>query len=246
VLVRRVGAVAVACAAVSGCTINIGSNAPPATAKVSKSDLQKDISARVAKAGRVPESVSCPDDLVGEVGKTMRCAVTMSPNSSFETLVTATSVEGTKVNYDVVPAVSKTQLEASVSQQVARSSQAPVDSVACESGLDGKVGAVAHCAVTAGGATLRRAVVVTGVAGFAVNYTVVPILTKEIAADSLQAQLGQIGPRPDSASCADNLDGITGTTVECTTVTGGRPQTYILTVTTVTGTNITYSYIPKP
>jgi hypothetical protein len=246
VLVRRVSAVAVACAAASGCTINIGTNTPPATAKVSKSDLQKDISARVAKAGRLPESVSCPDDLVGEVGKTTRCAVTMSATSTFETLVTVTSVEGSKVNYDVVPAVSKTQLEASVSQQVAQSSRAPVDSVACESGLDGKVGAAAHCAVTAGGATMRRTVVVTAVAGFAVNYTVVPILTKDVVADSLLAQLGQVGPRPDSANCADNLDGIIGTTLECTTVTGGRPQTYILTVTTVTGTNITYSYTPKP
>jgi len=248
-VIVAVGAAA-ACAAASGCTINVGTHtAPatgPATAKVSRADLQKEISNRVAKAGPAAQSVMCPEDLVGEVGKTTRCAVTMSATSSFEALVTVSSVEGSTVNFDVIPVVSKTRLEASVSQQVAQSSRAPVDSVACESGLDGKVGAVARCVVTAGGATLRRAVVVTSVTGFSIDYNVMPILPKDMAAGSLLAQLGQVGPRPDSASCADDLDGILDNTVECTTVTSGRTQTFILTVTDVTGNNITYRYAPKP
>ena len=118
-----VAAVTVACAAVSGCTFNIGNPTGSGTAKVSKADLQKDISQRLADAGRAPQSVSCPDDLVGEVGKTMRCEVIVSATSSLEPIVTVTGVEGDKVDYDIAPAVSKTQLEKSVSLQVATSSR---------------------------------------------------------------------------------------------------------------------------
>jgi hypothetical protein len=239
-------AVAVACAAVSGCTINVGTQSGPATARVPNATLQSDLSNRAAKAGAVATSVNCPEDLVGEVGNTTRCEVTTGTTGGFELLVTVTSVAGSTVNYDVIPAVSKSQLAASVAGQIGQSSGAPVDAVVCESGLDGTPGAVAHCAVTVGGATLRRSVEVTAVSGLSMKYAVVPILLKNIAAGSLLAQLGQVGPRPDSASCADNLDGIVGNTVECTTVAGGHTQTYVLTVTTVTGSNITYRYALKP
>ena len=111
--------VAAACGAASGCTINVGTHTAPATAEVSKADLQKDISNRVAETGQVAQSVTCPEDLVGEVGKTTRCAVTKSATSSFEVLVTVSSVEGSNVNYDVIPVMSKTQLESSISQQLA-------------------------------------------------------------------------------------------------------------------------------
>jgi hypothetical protein len=244
-VIAAVGALA-ACAAASGCTINVGTHTAPATAEVSKADLQKDISNRVAEAGQVAQSVTCPEDLVGEVGKTTRCTVTKSATSSYEVLVTVSSVEGSNVNYDVIPVMSKTQLESAISQQLAHDTSAPVDLVVCKSGLDGKVGAVAHCLVTAGGVTGPRAVQVTSVSGFGMSFIVVPVLLKDAAAGSLLAQLGQVGPRPDSASCADDLNGFPGNTVACTTVTGGRTQTFILTVTGVTGTNITYRYDLKP
>ena len=245
-VIAAVGAAAACAAAASGCTINVGTHTAPATAEVSKADLQKDVSNRVAEAGQVAQSVTCPEDLVGEVGKTTRCTVTKSATSSYEVLVTVVSVEGSNVNYDVIPVMSKTQLESAISQQLAHNARAPVDLVTCKSGLDGKVGAVAHCLVTAGGATGPRAAQVTSVSGFGINFVVVPVLLKDAAAGSLLAQLGQAGSRPDSASCADDLNGLPGNTVECTTVTGGRTQTFILTVTDVTGTNITYRYDLKP
>src|SRR6478672_8870759 len=92
-VIAAVGAAA-ACAAAAGCTINVGTHTAPATAEVSKADLQKDISNRVAEAGQVAQSVTCPEDLVGEVGKTTRCTVTKSATSSYEVLVTVSSVEG--------------------------------------------------------------------------------------------------------------------------------------------------------
>jgi hypothetical protein len=241
-----VAAAAVACAAVSGCTINIGNRNPSSTAKVSKEDLQKDISRRVTNAGQTPQSVTCPDDLVGEPGQSTRCEVTMSATSSFEPIVTVTSVQGTKVNYDVTPAVSKTQLETAVSQMVANSTKEPVASVSCESELQGKLGAVAYCDVSAGGATTRRTVEVTNVSGLLMNYGVVPVLPKAVVQSSLLFQMNQIGRHPDSATCTNDLEGKLGNTVECTTLTAGQTQTYILTVTMVTGDNITYKYALKP
>ena len=44
-------------------------------------ELQKDISERLEKAGQKPESVTCKDDLEGEVGKTTRCEVALSPTT---------------------------------------------------------------------------------------------------------------------------------------------------------------------
>lgn len=235
--------VIVSCAVASGCDAN-------AEPTVSKADLQTDISNRLAESGVVPQSVNCPDDLIGEVGRSARCAVTIISSTSgidsFESLVTVTSVDGTDVNYDVVPTETKTQLEAAVAQQLAQSYRVKVSSVACESGLDGKVGASTHCAVTTDGVTLRRTIEVTGVTGFKMNYYVVPVVTKEAAARSLLAQLGNVGPRPDSASCVDNLDGKPGNTVECTAVTQGRPETFILTVTNVSANNVAFSYARKP
>ena len=50
---------------------------------------------RLAEASEQPESVTCKGDLVGEVGKTVRCEVVMSATNSFEPIVTVTGVDGT-------------------------------------------------------------------------------------------------------------------------------------------------------
>jgi hypothetical protein len=143
--------------------------------------------------------------------------------------------------------VSKKQLEKAVSRLVADAARAPVASVSCESGLDGKVGATAHCEVDAGGVTLRRTVEVNKVEGLMMNFDVVPVLTSEEVASSLLDELeGQSGRRPDSAQCAGNLEGKAGNTVDCTVVTGRDTASYTLTVTTVSGDSINYSYAPRP
>ena len=242
-------AVAAVCTTLSGCTITIGhpnqsnqSSAPT----VSKDDLQKDISQRLATAGQTPESVTCQGDLVGQLGQIARCDVTMGPANSFEPVVTVTGLEGSKVDYDVAPSVSKAQLEAAVTHMLTSAGPAAPDSVSCQSGLDGKVGAVALCDVTAGGVPTRRTAVVTEVSGLSMKYGLIPVLSKAVAEASLLFQLRQTGQHPDSATCPGDLEGRPGTTLECTTVTAGQTQTYILTVTAVQGDNITYKFALKP
>jgi Domain of unknown function (DUF4333) len=242
-LTTALGVLVSAGALVSGCSVPTGTDGKPT---VSKGALQTDIADLLAKAGEQPESVTCKEDLVGEVGKTARCEVVMSPTNSFEPVVTVTRVDGNTVDYEMRPAVSREQLEKAVSRLVTAAAGVPVDSVSCESGLQGNVGAAAYCDVDAGGVKLRRTVEVSNVEGLMINFDVVPMLTKTEVESSLLNELRSLpGPRPDSAECLGNLEGKPGNTVECTVKTGANSTVFTLTVTTVKGSKINYRYEPK-
>jgi hypothetical protein len=161
-VITAVGALTTVGALVSGCDANVGIDGTPA---VGKDALQTDIGARLAKAGEQPQSVTCKEALVGEVGKTTRCEVVMSATNSFEPVITVTGVDGSAINYEMSPAVSKEQLEKAVSRLVIDAARVQVASVSCESGLEGKVGATSHCDVDAGGVKLRRTVEVNSIEG---------------------------------------------------------------------------------
>jgi hypothetical protein len=151
----------------TGCGDDDGGGSPV----VSKESLQADISDRLARAGQPPGSVTCLQDLVGEVGRTARCDVVMGETNSFQPVATVTGVDGTMVHYEMTPALSQAQLERAVARLVVESGGPPVDSVACEAGLDGTVDAIAYCDVDAGGVRARRAVQVTEVSGLTMNFT---------------------------------------------------------------------------
>lgn len=238
-----VAALVLAGGALAGCSFTFGAGSKPV---VAKADLQKDISERLEKVGQKPDSVTCKDDLEGEVGKTTRCEVVLTATNTFEPIVTVTKVEGTTVSYDMTPAVSKDQLEKSVSKLVSDAAGVTVDSVICNSGLEGKKGAEAHCDVTAGGVTLQRTVDVTKVDGLLMNFTLIPVLPKADVQESLLNQLAEkLGSRPDSADCSGNLEGKPGNTIECTVKAGEETQDFTLTVNNVDGDKINYSYAPK-
>jgi len=236
------GVLAIGCGALVGCSFSAEGYAKPT---VSKESLQNDVAERLTKAGEPPTSVTCNDDLVGEVGRTARCEVVLNPTNSFAPIVTVTSVQGITVHYEMAPALSKEQLEKAVTRLVNGAAGVQIDSVSCETGLEGKVGAIAHCGVAAGGVKLRRTVEVSDVDGLTMNFDVVPILTKAEVENSLLEELErQLGARPDSAQCADNLEGMPGNMVDCTVLTGPDSTSFTLTVTTVAGNKINYSYQP--
>lgn len=138
---------------------------------VSKESLQADVAERLTEAGQPPASVTCLQDLVGEVGRTARCDVVVDETNTFQPVATVTGVDGTEVHYAMTPALSQAQLERAVARLVAQNGGAPVDSVACEAGLQGTVDAIAYCDVDAGGVRVRRAVEVTEVSGLTMNFT---------------------------------------------------------------------------
>jgi hypothetical protein len=158
--------VAFAVAAATGCGL-AGRHEVPTVDRVA---LQNDIAKRLADAGQPPQSVSCQEDLVGEVGRTVQCDVVMNDVNSFAPVVTVTSADGDGIDYELTPALSQAQLEQAVARLVLEKSPGPVDSVACESGLAGTVGTVVYCDVDDAGVRSRRAVKVTEVSGLTLNF----------------------------------------------------------------------------
>jgi len=234
---------AIVCAVLPGCTFSAHVNSTPS---VSKDALQQDISDRLSKAGEQPESVTCQEDLVGEVGKTTRCEVVMGPTNSFEPVVRVTGIDGSTINYEMTPALSKGQLQEAVAPLVSDAEGVQVGPVSCESGLEGKVGAVAYCDVNAGEVQLRRMVEVTKVEELMMNYDVLPVLPQAQVESTLLDELeSQVGQRPESADCSGELEGKPGKTVDCTIVAGPETTVFTLTVNTVEGSTINFHYEPR-
>jgi hypothetical protein len=122
----------------------------------------------------------------------------------------------------------------------------PASQVTCPSGLIGQIGEASHCAVTAAGITLQRTAEVTSVDGLMMNFDLVPILTKAEVERSLLDELARhLAKRPDTATCSGNLEGKPGNTVDCDVIAGPESAAFVLTVTSVDGTNIDYSYAPR-
>ncbi|MBI3212297.1 MAG: DUF4333 domain-containing protein [Mycobacterium sp.] len=167
----RTLAIAVAAAAatgalLSGCSFSIG------TPTVSAADLQNDISSRLEKAGEKPQSVTCKDDLKGEVGQTTRCEVVLSATNAFEPIVAVTKVDGSTVSYEMTPALSQEQLQKQVGDLVSTQNGIEVENVTCESGLEGKKDNTAKCTLESGGDKLDAVVTVTKVDGLMMNFSV--------------------------------------------------------------------------
>lgn len=95
-----VGALVTVWALVAGCDATVGVGGTPT---VDKDALQTDIAARLAKVGEQAQSVTCREDLRGEVGKTAHCEVVMSSTNSFEPVITVTGVDGGSINYSYAP-----------------------------------------------------------------------------------------------------------------------------------------------
>lgn len=148
----------------SGCTFG--------TPIVSRTDLQNDIASRLEKAGEKPQSVTCKEDLKGEIGQTTRCEVVLSDINAFEPIVHVTKVDGRTVSYEMTPAMSQKQLEKSVAYLVNKQNDVKVDSVACESGLEGIKDKTARCTLNSDGEKLDAVVVVTKVDGLLMSFRV--------------------------------------------------------------------------
>lgn len=54
-----------------------------------------------AQTGQPKPKVTCPDDLVGKVGTTMKCKLTAQDGSSLGVTIKVTSVDGDDIKYDI-------------------------------------------------------------------------------------------------------------------------------------------------
>lgn len=227
-------------AGLTGCSgsFSVGTKSTPA---VSGPDLQKELTDKLTAAGNAPQSVTCKQDLPGEVGKTATCDVVFSDTNSVEAILTATSVEGDTVNFDIAPALNKEQLQKAVA------GLASTPTVRCDAGLAGTVGASATCEVDVNGVVFKRIVTVSAVSGLAMDLDVTPVASKQQVEDMLMERLAAdaAGP-PDSVACVDDVVAKAGNTVECVVTAAGTDQNFLVTVTTVDGDTINFDYAAQP
>lgn len=229
-------------AGVSGCSGSVKVETTN-TPSVSSADLQKDLSARLSKAGMTVQSVTCDDDLVGEVGKTAGCDVKFSDTNDIQAIFTATKVEGTTVSFDITPAMTKEQLQTAVAGITG------AQAVTCDTGVDGKVGATANCQVTTGGMMTKRVAEVTKVdpSALGLELSVLLVLDKEQVRDLLTEKIASdAGAPPESVECMGDVIAKVGSVVECDVTTDEAAQPFNVTVTTVDGDTVNFDYAPKP
>jgi hypothetical protein len=130
---------------------------------VSKDDIAKQISAKMTDAaGNKPDSVTCPDGLKGEVGAQLNCA-TKIKGQDYNVNVTATSVKGDNVEFDMVETVDKNLVASRLSDQLTEKVGRKPDSVTCPDNLKGNQGATLRCDLKDGGQTYGVTVTVTDV-----------------------------------------------------------------------------------
>lgn len=68
---------------------------------VAQNDVASEISTQLEQqVGKAPDEVTCPEDLKGEVGATLRCEL-KDGGDTYGVNVTVTSVEGTDVKFNL-------------------------------------------------------------------------------------------------------------------------------------------------
>ncbi|UMB67645.1 DUF4333 domain-containing protein [Mycobacterium paraterrae] len=130
---------------------------------VSKDDIAKQITAKMSDAaGNKPDSVSCPDGLKGEVGAQLNCAMKIK-GQDYNVNVTATSVKGDDVEFDMVETVDKDLVASKVSEQLTQKVGRKPDAVTCPDNLKGAVGSTLRCDLKDDGQTYGVTVTVSDV-----------------------------------------------------------------------------------
>lgn len=73
-----------------------------AEAKLPKGEVANTVAEKLAaQTGQPKPDVTCPEDLVGKVGTSIRCKLTASDGSSIGVNVKVTSVDGEEIKYDI-------------------------------------------------------------------------------------------------------------------------------------------------
>jgi hypothetical protein len=146
---------------VAGCSFSAGTSQDKT---VAKADVADQISAKVnEKAGHKPQSVSCPADLRAAVGASLDCQMT-DDGQTYGVNATVTSVDGDKVNFDIVETVNKDDVAKQITDQLTQQFGRTPD-VTCPDNLKGDVGATTRCQLQDQGTTYGVTVTVTSIEG---------------------------------------------------------------------------------
>jgi uncharacterized protein DUF4333 len=117
------------------------------------------------------------------------------------------------------------------------------DSVSCPDGLKAQIGAQLNCAMKVKGRNYNVNVTTTSVNGDDVKFDMVETVDKSQVANKISDQLTQqVGSRPDSVTCPDNLKGEKGATLRCDLKDGNQTYGVTVTVTNVDAGDVNFNF----
>ena len=120
-------------------------------------------------------------------------------------------------------AVSKSDVASQITSKMTDAAGNKPDSVTCPDDLPAKVGAQLNCTMKVKNQTFNVNVTVTSVNGNNVKFDMVETVDKNQVASIISDKLTQqVGSKPDSVTCPDNLKGVEGATLRCQLTDGGQ------------------------
>ncbi|KZS66966.1 hypothetical protein A4G27_21770 [Mycobacterium kansasii] len=117
------------------------------------------------------------------------------------------------------------------------------ESVTCPADLPAKVGAQLNCEMKVKDSPYNVNVTVTSVEGKDVKFDMVETVDKDQVAKIISNKLTQqVGRRPDSVTCPDNLKGVEGATLRCQLTDGSDKYGVNVTVTGVDAGEVNFDF----
>jgi hypothetical protein len=139
--------------------------------------------------------------------------------------------------------VSKSDVANQITSKLTDAAGNKPDSVTCPDDLQAKVGAQLNCEMKVKDQKFNVNVTVTSVNGNDVKFDMVETVDKNQVAKILSNKLTQqVGRKPDSVTCPDNLKGVEGATLRCELTDGTQKYGIAVTVTGVDAGDVNFDY----
>jgi hypothetical protein len=140
-------------------------------------------------------------------------------------------------------AVSKTDIANQITSKLTDAAGNKPDSVTCPSDLPAKVGAQLNCTMKVKDQTYTVNVTVTNVNGDDVKFDLAETVDKNQVANVISYELTQqLGRKPDSVTCPDNLKGVQGATLRCELTDSGQKYGVAVIVRNVDAGNVNFDF----
>ena len=140
-------------------------------------------------------------------------------------------------------AVGKNDVASQITQKLTDAAGNKPDSVDCPNDLPANVGAQLNCSMKVKGATYNVNVTVTSVNGTDVKFDMAETVDKNQVASAINDNVTQqVGTKPESVTCPDNLKGVQGATLRCELTDSGQKYGISVTVTNVDAGDVNFDF----
>jgi len=139
--------------------------------------------------------------------------------------------------------VSKTEVQSQISSKMTDPAGNKPDSVSCPNDLNATVGSTLNCDMKVKGEPYGVNVAVTSVDGGQAKFDTLETVDKSQVASQISDQLTQqVGHKPDSVACPDNLKGTPGATLRSDLTDAGQKYGVTVTVNSVDAGDVNFNF----